>query len=178
MCGFGCGLGSTLGHLSTLKQLSLWFDHSDTCSWTMVNERKLLSPLLAHLSRTFINVSIILPKLHPLHEREDRHFINVSLGKSVRLHRTLRQRWHSHQYSLNSMEVIHKPDFPLGYDIVELYDGTWAGVGETPGVKHLSTVEAMAQIEEEERRDWKEGVDVERKIQDIIGPKGNFSHLL
>jgi hypothetical protein len=69
-------LEQMLSRFGSLRKLSLWLDHSDTRPWSVVSERKLLSPLLEHLSATPMDVAIILPKFHPLYETEHRHFMS------------------------------------------------------------------------------------------------------
>lgn len=103
-----------------------------------MNERSLLDPLLSQLSHT-AKVVIILPKLHPLHEHEDRHFLNPRLGNTIRLCRKLRQRWRSEG---NPNHVDQVPDIPYFFDIRE----EWG----------------LNRVEEYERPMWLAGKDMER----------------
>jgi hypothetical protein len=68
-------LEQMLSRFGSLRKLRLWLDHSDARPWSVVSERRLLSPLLEHLSATPMDVAIILLKLHPLYENEHRHFM-------------------------------------------------------------------------------------------------------
>jgi hypothetical protein len=142
-------LGSMLGHFSSLNRLCLWFDHSEPCTWSVVNERKLLSPLLTQLSTTGIDVSIIFPKLHPRYEREDRHFINKPLGRSVQLHRKLRQAYFVQETGQGEIEIeiVEKQDFPIWRDFF--------------------TDISLAEIEAFERRGWENGRDMDAEYQVI-----------
>jgi hypothetical protein len=141
-------LAPMLSGFSTLTRLSIWLDHSHSCTWSVVNECALLSDVLTWLATTCINVSIILPNLHPLYEREDRHLMGRPLGRRVHLRRVLRQRYHSHEVSPGVGEILYKPDFPLLLDLLEI-DGS------------------VAEIEETERSHWKEGINVEAGYQDL-----------
>lgn len=138
-------INDTISHFENLTSLNLWFDHADHCSWSVVNERTLLSSLLAHLSTTRIRTVIILPKLHPLHERHDRHFMTPDLSQHVRLHRKLRQRYHSDE---TGRDEVLRWDFPVAIDLMT----------------HLS----LEEIEDWERKKWKEGVDVDALVEDIF----------
>jgi hypothetical protein len=142
-------LGLMLSRFDTLTRLYIWLDHSHSCTWSVVNECALLSDVLTRLATTCINVSIILPNLHPLYEREDRHLMGRPLGRRVQLRRVLRQRYHSHEVSPGVGEILYKPDFPLLLDLLEI-DGS------------------VAEIEETERRQWKEGINVEAGYQDLV----------
>jgi hypothetical protein len=139
-------LGSMLGQFSSLTSLRLWFDHSEPCTWSVVNERRLLSPLLTQLSTTGIDVSVILPKLHPRHEREDRHFISKPLGTFVQLHRQLRQEYYVQETSQGDIEIVTKLDFPFFQDFF-------------PGMP-------LAEIEAWERKLWDCGRDMEAEYEE------------
>lgn len=150
-------LAETIERFDSLLSLHLWFDHSAPCSWSMVDERALLSPLLTALSPTSIDICISLPKLHPVHGREHRHFVNghEHMGPRAQLHRTLRQRWHPQQNSrLGRVEVLHRPDFPFSIDAFEDF--------------------TIDQAEQWERKMWSEGVDVEAVIKDLIEPRHEY----
>jgi hypothetical protein len=133
-------ISAALGRLSTLARLRLWFDHSDPRTWSLVNERMLLSPLLTQLSSTRINVSIILPTLHPQYEHEDRHLITKLPGRSIQLCRNLRQEFYLQETSQGGIEVVEKSDFPFFRDFFDM---------------------PMAEIEAWERKGWDQGRDME-----------------
>jgi hypothetical protein len=171
--------GITLGRISTLTKLRLWLDHSDTRSWSVVNERRLLSPLLAHLSNTSIHFAIILPKLHPLYQRESRHFTRECFG--VRLHRTLRQRWYSDEISPGNTRVVHKPDFPILFDILEIIDGSFEAPELNPKDGILSTIDAMARAEKMERDIYEQGHNeeyVKAIVREVTVPKLCGLHII
>jgi hypothetical protein len=128
---------SAPGFLRTLTTLSVWIDHIGLCSWSVVNERKMLCPLVDQLLHTDTELIIILPKLHPLHECEERHFVTNRMGRKTQVYRKLRQRYHSQEDG----HVVCKPDFPFLIDIRESM--------------------SMADVEEDERAMWNDGKDVE-----------------
>jgi hypothetical protein len=111
--------GERLSKLESLAQLRLWFDHADLSIWALVNEKALLNPLIVQMSGKTVNIVVILLKLHPLHEHEDRHFLDNTLGGRIRLYRMLRQRWHSSKDDNGAVEVIYKPDFPFSIDVFD-----------------------------------------------------------
>jgi hypothetical protein len=152
-------LGTMLHHLRTLTKLRLWFDHSNTRTWSDVNERKLLTPLLTHISSTGLDVAIILPKLHPRYQRKSRHFMSECPG--VRLHRTLRQRWYSQEASPGNIKVVQRPDFPIMFDILDMIDGSCGPPELIAENAIMSTVEAMAFVEKAEREVYEAGHDEE-----------------
>jgi hypothetical protein len=113
-----------------------------------------LSPLLTALSFTPIETYITLPKLHPLHEKEDRHYVDEHIGRKVQLHRTLRQRWLPGENRRGDIEVFYKPDFPLTIDVFEDF--------------------TFKQAEEWERERWSEGIDVEAMMNYILQPRHEY----
>jgi hypothetical protein len=122
----------------TLTSLTLWLDHTSTSTWSLVNERSFLHPLLDALLPTNVQVVIILPKLHPLHECPDRHFLTTRIGKKAYVYRKLRQRYRSRD---DCLVVVHVPDYPYFLDFYE----------------NLS----LAEVEEYERAGWEKGHDME-----------------
>jgi hypothetical protein len=151
-------IGHMLSRLDSLTKLRLWLDHSNTSSWSLVNERNFLSPLLAHLSTRSLDVAMILPKLHPLHESADLHFMNQDEVKPIRLHRTLRQGWHTLP---GTIEVVKQYDFPITADLLDLLDGSCVIPGQDAEDLPLSMVEEIADLEEWERDLYTEGHDAE-----------------
>jgi hypothetical protein len=152
-------LGSTISKLKDLTRLWIWLDHDELCSWSVVNERAIISPLKQLSGTPSLDICVYLPKLHPRLESEDRHFINKP--QLFDLQRTLRQRYHAKKTEKGSLEVIHQPDFPFLIDILEY------------------AMLPLAEVEEEERADWKNGRDVEEVVKEINEPRNeNWSHLI
>ncbi|KAF1941834.1 hypothetical protein EJ02DRAFT_466276 [Clathrospora elynae] len=142
-------LPSTLSRLKNLTQLRLWLDYSYLCSWSLVNERALLSPIPTFVSPSNLSISVILPKLHPKYEREARHFSTGTLEfRNAQLHHQFRQRWHVHANFGGSVEMVYKSDFPFLIGVIAM---------------------DIEELEELEWRLWKERNDVERDVEETIG---------
>ncbi|KAF1841197.1 uncharacterized protein K460DRAFT_410587 [Cucurbitaria berberidis CBS 394.84] len=142
-------LGSIIRQFNRLSRLWIWLDHDDPCSWSLVNERATLQPLITQLSGSpNLKISIYLPRLHPKYEREDWHYTSET-PTPFHLHRKLRQRWHGVEKGQGRFQVIHKVDFPFLIDII--------------GFDEMSMVE----VEEEERKGWRKGTDMELVVEDL-----------
>jgi hypothetical protein len=90
--------------------------------------------------------------LHPKFEREDRHFVDGELPGGARLHRALRQRyWNKGGY------VEQIPDFPFSLELIEDLE------------KSFDELEAC------ERKQWKQGWDMEREVMEIV-MHGTYEH--
>ncbi|KAH7345840.1 hypothetical protein BKA66DRAFT_554916 [Pyrenochaeta sp. MPI-SDFR-AT-0127] len=127
-----------------LRTLHVWLDHDEPCSWSMANERAVLSPL-ANLNAN-LEVSIELPKLHPKWEIPDRHFTEDSAQFPLTIRRIYRQRYHVTEHSDGSVSIDHKPDFPITYELTG-WDVT------------------IEELEASETRAWKRG---EHPFQDLL----------
>lgn len=130
-------------NMSKLRGLRIWFDHSEPSTWSMVNERAVLSRLGSLRSDPNLNISINLPKLHPKWETPERHFTRDSAPLGVAIHRRYRQRYHGIEASNGGLEVQHVPDFPILYMFTELWEMT------------------IEEVEEMERNEWKWGDPLE-----------------
>ncbi|KAH5289022.1 hypothetical protein HBI11_232920 [Parastagonospora nodorum] len=137
--------------LQNLTTLHLWFDHTATRTWSLVNERSLLDALLSSLPHT-VRVVVMLPKLHPLHEHPDRHFLNPRISTTASLYRKLRQRW---RYNDTSDHFDHFPDFPYYFDVWEMWD-------VPQREEYEREMWDVPQLEEYERKRWFAGKDMER----------------
>lgn len=144
------GLLLAVKHLSKLRRLQIWLDHTGPCSWSMVNERAVLSPLASLTNIPNLEVYINLPKLHPKWESPHRHFTENSSPLPLAIHRRYRQRYHGIENSDGSIRLEHKADFP------EMYQLTYWP--EDP-----MTIE---EVEEMERRSWSEGEELTQVFRD------------
>ena len=106
-----------------------------------------MNPLIAQISKTTADIAIVPPKLHPLHEDEDRHLLEDTHIGRLRLYRMFRQRWHSSEDDTGAGEVIYKPDFPFSIDVFD----------------DRSHDEAEAW----ERQAWKDGSNVEAAVENL-----------
>jgi hypothetical protein len=139
-------------HISRLRKLRIWLDHRQPCSWSMVNERAVLSPLapLASPSNNpHLDVSINLPKLHPKWETPDRHFTKDSPPLPIAIHRRYRQRYHGVEQKDGSLRVQYESDFPVLHEFAEF-------VGMP-----------MEDVEENERIKWEIGEDPLQELRDM-----------
>ncbi|KAH5750103.1 hypothetical protein HBI88_243360 [Parastagonospora nodorum] len=143
------GIPSTLANVLQWEGLSIWFDHADAQIWSVVDERALLTPLLAYLSNTVIKSTLFLPMLHPVYELPERHLLNPTIG-NARVTRKLRQRWRGVVNCRGETDVVYRPDYPYS---VDAFDGYM-----TPG-----------EAEVWERGAWKDGIDVEAVAKEIRG---------
>ncbi|KAH7076787.1 hypothetical protein BKA63DRAFT_290200 [Paraphoma chrysanthemicola] len=132
--------------MTRLRRLRIWLDHDEPCSWSMVNERALLSPLAPLANLPSLQSSVSLPKLHPKWEAADRHYTNASAPPPFAVHRRDRQRFHGIKSNDGTIGVKYKPDFPVLYEFTEM-DMT------------------MEEVERLERRIWEAGDD---PIDDIM----------
>lgn len=133
-----------INRMRRLKGLRIWLDHDEPFSWSLVNERAVLSSL-ALIDGRGLDISINLPRLHPKWETPDRHYTDDSAPLPLPIHRRYRQREHGELRSSGTIHYVYKPDFPELWDI--------AGIPEEWG--YGSTDDA----EEKEWADWKAGRD-------------------
>lgn len=133
-----------IAELPKLRTLHFWIDHSQTRTWTAVNERAFLSPLdtLAAV-RPEVIITVNLPLLHPKWESWDRHFTPGCSPPAYVIQRRVRQRWHT---ASRHKELRTVSDFPIWFE------------GDT------SEDEDLEAIQKWERRDWESGVDVEEQV--------------
>ena len=128
-----------LEHLSRLKRLRIWLDHDEPCSWSVVNERAILSPLASLSNNPTLDVSFDLPKLHPKWETPGRHFTEDCSPLPINFHRRYRQRFHALKDRDGNLYEKYASDFPVLHEVAELDD--------TP----------MERLEEWEREMWERG---------------------
>jgi hypothetical protein len=136
-------------HLSKLRRLRIWLDHEEPCSWSMVNERAVISPLASLRNNPELDMVINLPKLHPKWQTPDRHFTKHSPPLPIAIHRRYRQRYHGVEQEDGSFRVQHESDFPVLYIFTEILDMT------------------MEEVEELERSKWEGGEDVMQELRDV-----------
>jgi hypothetical protein len=142
-------LGSSISQLKRLTKVEFWLDYYEEGSWSIVSERALLDPLLNHLAseHSSLEISVVLPMLHPKFEKEERHYVNGELPGNARLRRVVRQSYHAHVDAQGHVDIRDTKDFPILRDMVNYF-----------------LEEAM----EDERKWWKEGKDVEAILEDLI----------
>ncbi|ORY14785.1 hypothetical protein BCR34DRAFT_212293 [Clohesyomyces aquaticus] len=177
----------SLPHLSKLRQLKIWLDHDETCSWTqVVNERALLSPLEGFVRggglekhALDIDISVDLPKLHPKWWSDDRHFADMGVGAGAKLEadivvntgpsppstgrhtvsmtRRYRQWWHGVLLDDGTAAFTEQYDFP---EFVERGEYL-AACGDYPEI-------SREQEEVDERNALKTGYDILADWKDFL----------
>ncbi|RYP23576.1 hypothetical protein DL765_001090 [Monosporascus sp. GIB2] len=155
---------AALAHqLKQLQNLHIWLDTDDKSSWSLVNERAILSHLAALISIGTIpglkHVSVNLPLLLPRREKPERHFTKDSPPPPAYLtiQRSLRQTLHGEEITPGEFHVISDSEFSL---LVELL--------EFPGFEGMS----LAEIVNMERECWRRGQDMEADLLALINCVG------
>jgi hypothetical protein len=132
------------------RRLLIWPDHSEPCSWLVVNGRAVLSPLAPLSINPDLNIYIInLPKLHPKWERPNRYFTENSSLLPLLIQRRYRQRYHGVEQKDDSFRVQYKVDFPVLYVFTETLGMT------------------MEEMEEMERGKWEREEDLMQELKDL-----------
>ncbi|KAH7067507.1 hypothetical protein BKA63DRAFT_607352 [Paraphoma chrysanthemicola] len=121
---------------------------SPPSTWSILNEKTLLSPFNRLNELLTLNLTIVLSKLHPKHQTPERHFVDDRTPMGVLIHRRYRQRWYGTESTNGVSEVHHAPDFPILYELSDLWDMS------------------MDEIEQLERDEWKWS-DPERFWEDL-----------
>jgi hypothetical protein len=150
-------IDSTMRLFPNLKKLRIWFEHNDSCTWTVVNERVLVSPLTRLNLDKDIEMTLSLPKLHPKFAQDSRHYTSES-GTPFRLHRRLRQNWHATMSADGILRREYKTDFPFFQEIIDFEDRT------------------MGEVERVERSGWMTGMDMEEEVEILGGGGIGWNH--
>lgn len=146
-----------------LQRLHIWIDHDVSKSWSLVEERLVLSYITTWISPDSVgslkSVIFNIPKLHPRHEDPQHHFTTNSPQPPgfVKLIRRLRQCYFYEETAPEVGKVDYEPDFPV---LFELCDYT-----ADPGPPML-----LEEVEEMERDMWKRGQDPNDFLWDLAGP--------
>ncbi|RYP70894.1 hypothetical protein DL771_005144 [Monosporascus sp. 5C6A] len=149
--------------LKQLQNLHVWLDMDDKSSWSLVNERAILSHLAALISIGTVpglkHVSVNLPLLHPRYEKPGRHFTKDSPPPPAYLtiQRSLRQTFHSEEIAPGEFRVVNDSEFSLLLELLEL--------SEFEGM-------SLAEIVEMERECWGRGQDMEADLLALINCVG------
>lgn len=148
--------------LQHLSRLHVWLDHENQSSWSLVNERLVLSDvfnileerLKAHSQEKTFDVHFNMPKLHPRLSSPATHFSEASHLPSFKIERRFRQRYHSIEWAPQQFNEVLKADFPILWEIGEMEQE----FGMT-----------MEELEDYEKMMWDRGDDVERFALEIYG---------
>jgi hypothetical protein len=119
--------------LPQLRSLHIWLDHDDIPSWSFVNERVALRPVISALlarrqarseeeTMPHMDVAINLPKLHPRYAKPDTHFFQESPPPPLTIERRIRQRFHceDEERANGNLKAVYKADFPVLHELPEV----------------------------------------------------------
>jgi hypothetical protein len=141
--------------LHQMKRLRIWLDHDDPCTWSIISERAILSPIISLHSIASLNVTINIPMLHPKYETPDQHFTPNSALPTFTIQRRYRQRYHAMADRDGQLSPRYVPDFPVLHELHEMDE--WGMTAE--------------QMEEMERESWLRGEDPVQEYILIFEPQ-------
>ncbi|RYP74538.1 hypothetical protein DL769_004006 [Monosporascus sp. CRB-8-3] len=147
--------------LKQLQSLQIWLDNDDKSSWSMVNERAILSHLAASISIGSIpgleHVSVNLPLLHPRYETPERHFTKdgPSPPACFTIQRSLRPILHSEEIAPGQFHVTDDSELTILVELFEIQPDA-------------SENRSLADVVDWVREAWGKGVDVEAEIEALI----------
>jgi hypothetical protein len=141
-----------LARLTKLRNLYIWLDHDSDKTWSVVNERALLSKLDASARSSAIRIMIDLPKLHPRYQCQERHSVEGCSPPPYTTQRRLRQRYHVIDTRYGGPRALYRPDFPL---LLHL----------DPDSEDEHNEKDLGKREEMEKRMWENGKDVDKIVR-------------
>ena len=106
--GIWTSLAPGLARLPQLRNLHVWLDHTGSAFWSSINERALLS----RFETIQASVAFTLPKLHPKHVNEQRHY-REGQAAPFSIRRALRQRYRVVKDGVGAPIVTYSQDFPF-----------------------------------------------------------------
>lgn len=175
--------------LPQLRSLRIWLDHDDIPSWSFVNERVALRPVIAALlarsqarseeeTMPHMDIALNLPKLHPHYAKPETHYFQESSLSLFTIVRRIRQRWHCAEGPIGHLEAVHKADFPVLHELLDfiIEQDRWSrGVdGVTLQEEDITEEEEMTleKLERLETQLWDNGSDV----YNFMAPPGLLDH--
>jgi hypothetical protein len=141
-------LYDVIAQLKKLSKLQISLDHDDKKTWSIVNERVILSPLTPFGSQTDFKFVVDLPKLHPHWEKPVRHFTADSSRPPFTVHRRLRQGYFGTTDNQGQLCAMSYVDFP--------------SLRDHHGLQHLP----LEELESFERKLWEGGDDAWRIFEE------------
>lgn len=151
--------------LKGLQKIRVELDHTNWCSWSVINERAVLSSLgtLKALVPGLV-LNVVLPNLRPFYEDIDRHFTHDSLESSFPITRRVRQKYHCRQSPGGRWSIVRSTyDTFLLWAPVEL---ELLKVGPHP-VSQPSP-EQYREMVKKERQGWRNGIDYHDYIAEVL----------
>jgi hypothetical protein len=127
---FWCRLPSVFhARLPALQKLRVWLDHNGEQYWSVVSERRILAPVEAlATTRPDLELVCVLPRVHPLIEDLQRHYLpqveeeRGATSSSLVIRRILRQRYRVFRNDSTGRErMLYVEDFPHTHPGGRLY---------------------------------------------------------
>ncbi|EEY18415.1 predicted protein [Verticillium alfalfae VaMs.102] len=152
--------------LKGLRKIRVELDHTNWSSWSVINERAVLSSLgtLKTLVPGLV-LTVVLPNLHPFYEKSDRHFTHDSPEPSFPIIRRVRQKYHCRQGPDGRRSIVRSryDTFPVWVPAeLELLE-----IEEHPVLQ--PSPEQYREMVEEERQGWRNGIDYHDFIAELLG---------
>ncbi|RNJ56331.1 hypothetical protein D7B24_007386 [Verticillium nonalfalfae] len=152
--------------LKGLRKIRVELDHTNWSSWSVINERAVLSSLgtLKALVPGLV-LTVVLPNLHPFYEKSDRHFTHDSPEPSFPIIRRVRQKYHCRQGPDGRRSIVRSryDTFPVWVPAeLELLE-----IEEHPVPQ--PSPEQYREMVEEERQGWRNGIDYHDFIAELLG---------
>jgi len=135
--------------MSDLRHVRVEIDHTDLSSWSVVNERRVLAPIASFIQATKISIMVVLPKLHPRYETQNRHFREEDTDSlSLCITRRVRQKCHAWRDYKGTWLITRSR-----------YDTFPMTVFFTSEFPELNPAEDYHELEQGELERWKRGED-------------------
>ncbi|KAM0269413.1 hypothetical protein ACHAQH_009761 [Verticillium albo-atrum] len=150
--------------LGSLQKTRIEIDHTDPSSWSVVDERATLWPVrrIKNLA-PHIDLTLVLPNLHPFYESADYHFTESSPQTFYPIIRRVRQKYHYREDLEGNLTIIRSSHdtFPVEVPYLLLLEELSANTTEVCPERYKEMVE-------EERARWKKGIDVQKEVDEAM----------
>ncbi|KAL5347959.1 hypothetical protein ACLOAV_007371 [Pseudogymnoascus australis] len=189
-CAMWESLWQAVCQLPQLRSLHIWLDHDDRPSWSFVNERLVLRPVIAALAARMqacseekampqLDIAFNLPKLHPHYAKPHTHFFKEGPPPPFTIERRIRQRLHCEEGPNGDLNAIYKADFPVFHELPEMCKEHTRLIREADDMT-LQEEDVMLEeedmtleeVEDFETRLWNEGTNVYEFMADCSGVYG------
>jgi hypothetical protein len=144
-----------ISELPGIRKLHLWIDHDGCESWSVVNERAILSPLSDLSDVSGLAITVNLPKLHPKYETPQRHFTCSCPPPPFDVERRLRREKHAVLRDDGMYSVQYRAGFHILYANSEISDD--------------DTEKSLEETERRERWLWENGHHVGAQVRKLSG---------
>jgi hypothetical protein len=147
-------LGPALGRLECLKKCDFWLDHNSPEYWWEFNEAAILAPLLSLANRDDVDLVVSLPS----------HAADDVPTPPFEIQRRLRQSRFGVEDTAGRLSVIYKVQFPVLEELISF-------ITELDGSEEQRAEERRT-MEREEREAWREGKDIKKHLDMLLGDLG------